>query len=246
MIVEQDVLEVLSCAVTDGYALKLVGQLDRKLYEKTNKVLVLAGGKWNRYAQVHMFQDEAADAIEQIILTGEIIGKKQELQQFYSPKPVVDCLLEKADIETGMTVLEPNAGRGAILLEAAKHGALVSGYEIDPATIAYLSQFPEAQSVLQADFLTIDPTPTFDRVVMNPPFTRRADIKHVMHAYRFLRPGGRLAAVMSSSTLYRADQLTTEFNTFLTDHNGQYEVLPENAFKVSGTSVNTIIVVVGD
>lgn len=243
MIVEQDVLEVLSSAVTDGYTLKLVGKLERKLYEKTNKVLVLAGGKWNRYAQVHMFQDEAADAIEQIILTGEIIAKKQELQQFYSPKPVVDCLMEKAGIESDMTVLEPNVGRGAILLEAAKHGALVSGYEIDPANIAYLSQFPEAQSVQQADFLSVDPTPTFDRVVMNPPFTRRADIKHVMHAFRFLRPGGRLAAVMSSSSLYRKDRLTTEFNTFLSDHKGRYEALPENAFKVSGTSVNTTIVV---
>ncbi|WP_348269656.1 hypothetical protein P8936_15070 [Edaphobacter paludis] len=73
MIVEQDELEVLSSAVTGGNTLKLARQLDRKLYENTHKVLVLAGDKWNRSAQAHLFQDKAADAIEQIIPTRQII-----------------------------------------------------------------------------------------------------------------------------------------------------------------------------
>lgn len=243
MIIEQDVLEVLSSAVTDGKALKLVGQLDRKLYEKTNKVLVLAGGKWNRSAKAHLFEDSAADAIEQVILSGQITGKRQDLQQFYSPKPVVDRAMELADIEAGMSMLEPNVGRGAILLGASKRGALVSGYEIDPANMAYLRQFSEAQSVEQADFLSVTPNPRFNRVVMNPPFTRRQDILHVLHAFKFLRPGGRLVSVMSSGTLYRKDRLTQEFNSLVADRNGRYEALPENAFKESGTSVNTTIVV---
>ncbi len=54
MRVEDDVLAVLSRAETNGNALVLIGQLDRLMYERTNKVLEAAGGKWNRKAKAHM------------------------------------------------------------------------------------------------------------------------------------------------------------------------------------------------
>lgn len=71
MRIENDVLTVLARAQTDGNALRLVGQLDRKLYERVNKVLEAAGGKWNRKAKAHLYEGGAAEAMEQIILTGE-------------------------------------------------------------------------------------------------------------------------------------------------------------------------------
>lgn len=48
MNIDAQILDVLSNAVINENALKLTGQLDRKLYEATNKVLLAAGGKWNR------------------------------------------------------------------------------------------------------------------------------------------------------------------------------------------------------
>lgn len=39
MQIQTDVLAVLSAAQTDGCNVVLMGQLDRKLYERTNKVL---------------------------------------------------------------------------------------------------------------------------------------------------------------------------------------------------------------
>ena len=51
MQVDSEVLSVLSRATTNGTALTLVGQLDRKLYERTNKVPEAAGGKWDRRAR---------------------------------------------------------------------------------------------------------------------------------------------------------------------------------------------------
>ena len=45
MRVDNAVLAVLSVAATEGNQLFLTGQLDRKLYEKTNKVLEAAGGE---------------------------------------------------------------------------------------------------------------------------------------------------------------------------------------------------------
>jgi hypothetical protein len=43
----------------------------------------------------------------------------------------------------------------------------------------------------------------FDRVVMNPPFDHGADIKHVEHARKFLKPGGRLVAVVANGPRQR-------------------------------------------
>ena len=48
----------------------------------------------------------------------------------------------------------------------------------------------------QADFLECNgDLGTFDRIVMNPPFTNGDDIKHIMHALKMLKPGGRLVAI---------------------------------------------------
>ena len=47
-----------------------------------------------------------------------------------------------------------------------------------------------------ADFLVLNgELGQFDRIVMNPPFERGADIEHIRHAYAKLSPGGRLVAI---------------------------------------------------
>lgn len=79
---------------------------------------------------------------------------------------------------------------------------------------------------------------------MNPPFSRQADIKHVSHALKFLKPNGRLVSVMASSMTFRSNKLTTEFRELIDLRNGWIEKLPEGAFKSSGTMVNTVIVVI--
>lgn len=76
MKITQDVLEVLSRAEIQGNNLRLTGELDRKLYLKTNNVLEAAGGKWNKKAKAHIFQDETDDIIEQMLLTGAITVPK--------------------------------------------------------------------------------------------------------------------------------------------------------------------------
>ena len=51
----------------------------------------------------------------------------------------------------------------------------------------------------------MDSTPagfgTFDRIVMNPPFSRDQDARHVNHAFSFLKPGGKLVAIVGSYAL---------------------------------------------
>jgi predicted RNA methylase len=240
--IAQEVLKVLDAATIEGALLTLNGNLDRKLYVETNKVIEAAGGKWNKKAKAHVFDCDAIDAIEPIILTGEYRIAKQDFGQFDTPEALAEQVVDMADVQAGMAVLEPSAGIGRIASAVRQVGAFVTCWEIDAKRLGKLE--PIAHSLNAGDFLASTPTETFDRVVMNPPFAKQADIRHVLHAYRFLIPGGRLVAIMSNSVMFRDNKLTTEFRDFVTAHGGTMKALPEGSFKSSGTGVNTCIVTI--
>lgn len=247
MRVGDDVLEVLSRADTSGNALTLIGQLDRAMYMKVNKVIEAAGGKWDRKAKTHVFDKEASERIDEIILTGEVEVPKDEFNYFPSPPDVVARLMELADIRTWMDVLEPSAGRGAIALQCAEPGASVDCYELMEANFRELVAMGEFRKVVHCDFLTVAPPGVFDRydrVVMNPPFAKQQDIKHVLHALKFLKPDGLLVSVMASGVTFRDNKLTQDFRDLIRARGGDIEALPEAAFKSSGTMVRTVIVTI--
>ncbi|AVX04298.1 hypothetical protein MXMO3_01773 [Maritalea myrionectae] len=241
--VPQPVMEVLDRAIIDGSALQLTGQLDRKLYVETNKVLEAAGGKWNRKAKAHIFDGEALDAIEPILLTGEYARTKQDFGQFDSPEEVVGLVIQLARIEPGMSVLEPSAGIGNIAIAAERAGGKVVAVEIDTKRFSVLNADPKLEAI-HANFLEWSDHARFDRVVMNPPFARQADVHHVNHAHRFLKSGGLLVAIMSASVMFRDNGLTREFRAFVERQGGTIERLPDHSFKASGTAVHTCIVAI--
>lgn len=243
MKIDRDVMAVLSIAEVSGSALTLVGQLDRKLYERTNKVLEAAGGKWNRKAKAHIFDGEAAARVDQMLLTGEVVVPKDEFEFFPTPAVVAEQVLELAAIDVGMRVLEPSAGRGA-LVDALNGLVAVDCIEMMPANAEHLRGLGWLNAVNEADFLTVEPNPIYDRVVMNPPFSRQADIKHVQHALKFLKPDGRLVAIMSAGVEFRQDKLATGFRALVEERGGEIERLPEGSFKDSGTGVNTVLVTI--
>ena len=241
--ISQDVLKVLDAATIEGALLTLNGNLDRKLYVETNKVIEAAGGKWNKKAKAHVFDGLAIDAIEPIILTGEYARTKQDFGQFDTPEGLADMVAAMADIFAGAAVLEPSVGIGNLAIAAGKFGATLFGYEIDPKRhAAALDRCFFEGGLTLGNFLEIDPEPVFDRVLMNPPFAKQDDIRHVLHAFKFLRPGGRLVAIMSNSVMFRDNKLTTDFRAFVDAHEGTMKTLPEGSFKSSGTGVNTCIV----
>lgn len=244
MNVTADVINVLNQAQTDGPRLILTGTLDRSLYTATDKVIQAAGGKWNRKERAHLFAADAADAIEPILLTGQIVSTKQLHGYFPTPAPVVQQLIELARIKPGMRVLEPSAGRGAIALAAARAGAAVDCVELqDQHAEAIADAHHRDVTVLVADFLATSPQPVYDRVVMNPPFARQADIAHVEHAFEALKPGGLLVAVMSQGVTFRQTSAAVAFRARLESLGGQVHPLPDGAFKESGTGVRTVVAV---
>ena len=244
MRVDDAVLQVLSVAELDGQALRLTGQLDRAMYTKVNKVIEAAGGKWNRSAKAHLFDRPASDRVEEIILTGEVEVPKDEFNYFPSPPNVVARLMELAQIAPGMAVLEPSAGRGAIAYACADAGAKVDCYDLMADNFYALAGDIRLGTVRNMDFLSQAPEASYHRVVMNPPFAKQQDIKHVLHALKFLKPEGLLVSVMASSVTFRDNKLTQDFRDLIRERGGDIEALPEAAFKASGTMVRTVIVTI--
>jgi predicted RNA methylase len=157
-------------------------------------------------------------------------------------------MVDIADIRPGDRVLEPEAGTGAILAAiGARHKRSEQppvetvAVEINPTLAGGLK--PSAGTVMCADFLELQPTlGLFDKVLMNPPFAKGDDVRHVMHATKFVKPGGRLVAIMSAGVTFRSDRNTSDFRRFVEDHGGVIEELPPDTFKESGTGVNTVLV----
>ena len=90
--------------------------------------------------------------------------------------------MDIANIRPGMLVLEPEAGRGDIAFACIDAGAIVDCYELMQANFDFLASSGRFNSVHHMDFLEATPEPIYDRIVMNPPFLKQADIKHVQHA----------------------------------------------------------------
>lgn len=241
-----DVLAVLAAAETDGNVLRLTGQLDRALYVKVGKAIETAGGKWNRRAQAHVFDGDAAPVIARLLADEQVISHKQATQFFPTPSAVVERLIALAGLKPSHAALEPSAGRGAIAARLVPLVAAVDCIEMDPfnAGILRATCTPPPASVVVADFLAVEPRAVYDRVVMNPPFARHADIAHVTHALRFLRPGGLLVSVMPVSVTFRTDRATAGLRRLAEEAGGSFEPLADGAFTESGTGVGTVIAVI--
>lgn len=241
---DADVLDVLSNTTCEADLAILPPKLDRKLYLKVNPVLEACGGKWDRKRKGHVFGSDAALALEAVILTGEYV-KPEDFGFFPTPKPLAVRVVELAEIQKGMKVLEPSAGIGsiAIFLAQVVDDEDLHLIELQPKNCDSLRKL--FANVTCADFLTIQPEAKYDRVVMNPPFApRQLDIDHVTHAFKFVKPGGRLVSIMAAGIKFRTNKKTAELRTLFDEHGAVMEDNPEKSFVVSGTSVNTVTVVI--
>lgn len=157
---------------------------------------------------------------------------------FQTPVAVAERLAGLLGLKGGERILEPSAGLGR-LLDAVKlySPAEVVAMEISPACCAELFHQNRADVTLkQRDFLTVAPGDLglFDAIIMNPPFHMRADIRHIMHARQFLKPGGKIAAICFNQP-NRAE---------LKRISSQWIEIESGAFKESGTRVETAICII--
>lgn len=127
------VTEVLQNCRVEGNVVKLPeGQLDRKLYLEVSNKLQLIGGKWKGGKTAgFVFEQDPAELLAEIS-EGADRNLKKEYQFFETPAELADRLVELAEMENYHRVLEPSAGRGAIVntipsevLDFMKNAAIV-------------------------------------------------------------------------------------------------------------------------
>ncbi|HUD73470.1 MAG TPA: hypothetical protein VMQ76_00245, partial [Terracidiphilus sp.] len=164
---------------------------------------------------------------------------------FPTPAPVVEIMLDRAQLKPGLTILEPSAGSGNIVdaVRAKLPTAEVYCFELNRRLSELLKL--KGYHVDGDDFLLDGQIARiFDRVVMNPPFEKQADIDHVRKAFSVLKPHGILVSVMAPGFEFRQDRKSTEFRAWLDEVGGTWEDLPDGAFKTSGTGISTRLVTI--
>lgn len=173
-------------------------------------------------------------------------GQYKENDFFNSTPIVAKQVMELAEIEEGMSVFEPSAGIGSLADAAAE---VVGKGNVDTNELAsglreYLTE--QGYRPTSADFLTMNPSKDYDRIIMNPPFSKGQEARHVAHAYRFLKPGGRLVAVTSSMAGERSNKVDKQFREWLDEIGADETPLPEGAFKeaINSTNVNSKTIVI--
>jgi SAM-dependent methyltransferase len=167
----------------------------------------------------------------------------KDLQFYPTPQAVIDRIISNLDRLQGSWVLEPSCGDGRIMDSLRKAGAQCLGVEVDPGRAA--AARAKGHSVVLGNFLETGTSATFDLVVMNPPFYGRHYAKHIAHALKFLKPGGRLVCILPASARYDHGIITAEW---LAQHGAEFARwennwtdLPVGSFSESGTNINTTI-----
>lgn len=247
-IITPEVRKVLGSLEWDGPNAKITcGQLDRKLYQQVNDVLETFGGKWNKKAKAHVFADDASEELDAAVETGVYVSAadiKKVFQEYETPEDLADQLVQRSCLNGKLKVLEPSAGSGNLIRRALRFNKELDiiACEVQPKHEESLRQLCKG-CVFIGDFLGYVPEQpgSFDRVIMNPPFTKQQDIDHVLHAYKFLRKGGRLVAIMSPGFTFRDNHKSKAFRE-LVEENGSYTEIEEGAFKCAGTNVRTVMV----
>jgi len=242
--------EIISRATITGNILRLPeGQLDRKVYQSVAKALETIGGKWSGTKSVMGFVF-AADPTAKvaILLSGEkLISAKKEFQFFQTPDGFGAEIVAEAGIEAGMTVLEPEAGQGALVRQILKvqPDLVVDCFELMPENQEILKQtFGARVNLIGPDFMdtNIPSTRKWDRIIANPPFANNQDIDHVQKMCYLLAPKGVMISVMSPHWTFAIDRKCAEFRAWIERTGAVVRDVEPGTFKESGTNVRTVVV----
>ena len=244
--IEDRIHEILRNLDIDGNNVRITQQLDRKTYLAVNKVLERIGGKWNRKAKAHVFDSDPTQRLESVIQSGTL-DPKVKTGYFNTPREVIIKMIELVDLQLDHRILEPSAGQGHIVDRVVDH---LSYYGENLVNITLCEILPENIGILnekgyypEGDFFEFaeqcrKSNIYFDRILMNPPFEKQADIDHVTTAYNLLDENGILVAIMSNGVTFRENKKTVQFRDNIMLHQTYVEELHPGTFeKINVTSV---------
>jgi len=238
---QRDLLNLVQ--VNDQNVAIYTGQEHIPDWAALKSVMTALGGKWQAKSGFRFHEDlDARELVRLALETGEILDAK-EAEFFETSAELADQLVQWVAPCPTWRILEPSAGKGAIVRAVKRHCSHALVYCFEP----FAAHIPTLEGITpfirQEDFAAAQMTgPLFDGVVMNPPFSKRQDIRHIIKAVSWLRPGGRLAAIASAGVLYRQDAETVAFRELVDSVGGSIDQNPEGSFLHAGTGVSTVMI----
>lgn len=206
--IDPDVLAVLQEAeVAEPDLVKLRQQLPRDLYRRVDLVLRRHGATWSRSRGGHVL-GRAETILDHLVTTGGL-RSRQSMGDFSTPPGLAAkmvALAGIAELPTTATILEPTAGRGALIraVRAVRGDLSITAIEKDPLNVKLLHETFDGEAtpvtIVEADFRRWTPTPDrwvntpFSVLLANPPFHGSGYASILRRATTFL---GRHALAMS-------------------------------------------------
>ncbi len=223
-------------------------------YDSIKYIVEYAGGHWREKYKGFIF-DESAESIKDRIfdilkLKSIELSKNDIFQienQFYpTPDWLAAKMVDLANIKYPFeNVLEPSAGKGAILKHIVDKTDKYVAVECSKANVFELKA--AGYRVISDTFenyykYAVENGIKFSKIIMNPPFSNEMDIRHIVLAYNLLKRDGELWGLMAENSIYYNRRITYNFNKFIKDRNGSIEEIPHGSFKDSGTNVDVIMI----
>lgn len=241
-----NVEDILKHCTLEDSVLKLPKvQFNKKSYAEAKKWIEEAGGSWQSGKIQGFTFPFNPERVFSILKEGKRCNLQQEYQFFETPPQLADWLVMLAGgIHENDTVLEPSAGRGALIkaIHRACPSVTVECYELMPENREFLHSLDNV-IILDEDF-TKDSVGSYTKIIANPPFSGNQDIEHVRIMYKLLEKGGTLAAITSSHWKIASEKKCVDFRNWLEEVHGEVFEIGAGEFKESGTSISTMAVVI--
>lgn len=241
-----NVEEILKHCTLENNVLKLPQvQFNKKSYAEAKKWIEEAGGTWQGGKVQGFIFPFNPERVFSILQAGQRYNLQQEYQFFETPPEVADWLVMLAGgVHEDDTVLEPSAGRGALIkaIHRACPSVMVECYELMPENREFLHALDNV-ILLDEDF-TKDSVGSYTKIIANPPFANNQDIEHVILMYERLEKGGTLAAITSPHWKFASERKCVAFREWLEEVHGQVFEIGAGEFKDSGTGISTMAIVI--
>ncbi|EKT2121922.1 DUF4942 domain-containing protein [Salmonella enterica] len=205
-LIQKTISEPVRTALRDGRFSKDNGDwyfFDSKLQktqsDELERTLTFIGGvQENKHWR---FPYEVGHTLNTIVATGLIPDAKSH--QFYpTPRIIAEYVARAIELQSGETLLEPEAGRGDLLAYVETRQEDITCIEVSPLFAEILRGKGYVNTVC-CDFMKWSDDNAcymFDKIVMNPPYSLGRHKEHTMAALGHLKVGGRLVAVLPGDT----------------------------------------------
>lgn len=188
------------------------------------------------YNSVNSPIDYKAQKIKEMELD---LKMRQKDNIHFTPKQIIDSMIEAARINENDSILEPSAGIGNIIDSIKSITNNIECCEVN-------YQFKELlklkdYKIVENDFLELT-NKSYSKILMNPPFSNNQDIQHLKHAYNLLDDNGVMVCLTSNHWSFANDKESVDFRNWIKDKTHYIKDFEPGLFERTSILVKMIVI----